>query len=79
MAEDKREQHPATSKGTAKRGIERKADKGGVPRTGKLGSLKPADDAATRNARGFWHTQGRKNATVEGAADHRKNNAKKPK
>ena len=72
MARSKGEGHPATGKGSAKRGIERTADKGGVPRRGKLGSLKPADDAATRNARGMWREQGRKDATIKGDADHTK-------
>lgn len=75
----KKEQHPATGSGSAKRGIKREADKGGVPRQGKLGSLKAGDDAATRNARGFWGAQGRKDATIKGDADHSKNNAKKRK
>jgi hypothetical protein len=70
MAKNRGEQHPATDKGATKRGIKREADKGGVPRQGKLGSLKKGDDAATRNARGFWETQGRKDATIKGDADH---------
>lgn len=76
VKKSKGEQHPAQGKDYTKRGVKREADKGGVPRQGKLGSLKPADDAATRNARGFWRAQGRKAATIKGDADHSKKKRK---
>lgn len=72
-----KEKHPATGNGGKKSGIQRTADKGGVPRQGKLGSLKKGDDAATRNARGFWAQQGGKAATGERHADASKPHGQK--
>lgn len=67
-----KQRFPASDSGAEKRGIKREPDKGGVPRQGKLGSLKKGDDAATRNARGMWAQQGRKASTGEGTSDHQK-------
>jgi len=71
------EKHPADGAGSKKSGIQRKADKGVVPRDGKLGNLKRGSDAATRNARGFWAQQGGKAATGEARADNSKPHGQK--
>lgn len=67
-----KEKFPASDSGAEKRNIKREPDKGGVPRQGKLGSLKRGDDAATRNARGMWAQQGRKASTGNATSDHKK-------
>lgn len=69
----KAEQHPAQGKGSAKRGITRSADKGVIPQKSRFRAdptNKAGQEATTRNARGMWKQQGRKDATIKGDADH---------
>jgi hypothetical protein len=77
MTKSKGQKHPADGNGSKKSGIQRKADKGVVPKDGKLGNLKRGSDAATRNARGFWAQQGGKAATGERIADNSRKHGEK--